>query len=284
MISFKQFINRDIKITFVGDIMLHPRQFQIEHDRGYTFEGVFDELKEIIKDSDLVIGNLETTFSGYTYKVPQRTASFCAPDEYAAALKRVGFTHLITVNNHMFDFGIEGHERTKSIVSANGMVPLEKLTVIEHNGVKINMLAFSRMFDDLRDESDYIQGISKQIQRDFRNHKREKEVADYNIAFAHWGGEYYNDPDEEQLTIGKELLDLGYDIVIGNGPHMYHRVDKINNKIIAYSLGDFCSAHDKENTTNLGKVLTVNLKNMEYTEVNTETVINKNSYKVKIKE
>jgi len=282
MISFKQFINKNVKITFVGDIMLHPRQFQIEHDRGYTFEGIFDDLKEIIADSDFVIGNLETTFAGYNYKVPQRTAVFCAPDEYAKALKRFGFTHLVVVNNHMFDYGIEGYERTKSIVRAAGMVPLERTTIIEHNGIKINTLAFSMMFDDLRDDSDFIPGISKQIQRDLRNFKREFTKADYSIAFAHWGGEYYSDPDSEQLSVGSQLFELGYDIVIGNGPHSYHRTDKVNNKIIAYSLGDFCSAHDKENTTNVGKILTIDLKNKEFTEVKTETIINKNSYKIKI--
>ena len=58
-------------------------------------------------------------------------------------------------------------------------------------------------------------------------------------------------------------------------------MDKIDDKIIAYSLGDFCSAHDAEYATDVGKVLTIDVKNKSYKEVNIETIISKNNYKVK---
>jgi len=112
-----------------------------------------------------------------------------------------------------------------------------------------------------------------------------KLPCDIAIAFPHWGGQYNSKPNEEQLRIGKELSDKGF-IVIGSGPHTPHEVYFKGSKFIGYSLGDFLSAHDKPDTTNDGKILTLkfidNIIN-SYKEYNTTTITDENGSTINIK-
>lgn len=65
------------------------------------------------------------------------------------------------------------------------------------------------------------------------------------IVYIHWGWEYYEDPDEESVSLAKQLANMtgcspheNIIGIIGHGPHMLQKVCKYKNTICAYSLGD----------------------------------------------
>ena len=67
------------------------------------------ELKPVIEDADVAIGNLEVTLGGKPYAgYPQ----FRAPDEYLQAIVDAGIDIILTANNHCLDSGKHGLERT----------------------------------------------------------------------------------------------------------------------------------------------------------------------------
>ena len=246
--------------------MLHPDQLEYEMEHNWEFEGIFDEIKPIFKKADAVIGNLETTFSDFKKLPEHRQWTFIAPDEFASALKKAGFTHLTLCNNHMFDGEYFGFERTQQLIRNNKMLPIVNQTYFPVKGQTVEVLNFTTHLNP--------SGVPSHERTKYQNYDfLSVKESDIKIAFPHWGGQYNPEPDGEQLKLANYLTKKNYD-VIGAGPHSYHDTIK-DDKLIAYSLGDFLSAHQKPGTTNEGKILSVTFDNGEiksYKEYKIKTV------------
>ena len=114
-----------MKITFTGDIMIEPPVLKgaKQKDGSYDFYPVFEHTQSLLSEADLLIGNLETPLAGEeaTYTHPGDYYCFNAPDEYADAVKKAGFHMVSTANNHTFDRGFEGAERTVRVLEEKGI-------------------------------------------------------------------------------------------------------------------------------------------------------------------
>lgn len=102
------------KITFLGDIMCEPVMLRAAKkiDGTYDFDGVFAPVKSMLCGSDYVIGNLETPLAGAEAGYSDSLLVFNTPDEFAAAVQKMGVDLVVTANNHCFDRGVAGMERT----------------------------------------------------------------------------------------------------------------------------------------------------------------------------
>lgn len=239
---FEEF-SRAKKIVFVGDIMQHPDQLRFEKERGFSYEGVFDELKDIFQGADMVIGNLETTVDENLGEIKDRTGKFKVTPDFIKALKDVGFTHLGVVNNHMYDYDKEGYEKTIKLIEAQGIKALRGMQHMPD----YDIFTFTTHINDMG-------RLSEEEIKDMIAVSKDDKLG---IAFAHWGDQYNVDPTREQERIAEYLDGHGYNLVIGSGTHIYNDTIANGNTIISYSLGDFISDHQKENTTNVGKILVV---------------------------
>lgn len=113
---------KDIKITVFGDIMVeYPFYRQAITPEGADFGLCFAPLKEITRDSDFVIGNLETPLAGEEAGYVKDIVSFNSPDSLAAVLKDAGFDYLATANNHTLDRGYPGLCRTLDVLDELGI-------------------------------------------------------------------------------------------------------------------------------------------------------------------
>ena len=91
-----------IHMSVIGDIMSHSANFKNAYDsdsKKYDFSNVFKNIEDYIKDADISIGNLETTFSGEK-RGYSGYPTFNTPDELATNLKDLGIDILSTANNH----------------------------------------------------------------------------------------------------------------------------------------------------------------------------------------
>ena len=70
--------------------------------------------------------------------------------------------------------------------------------------------------------------------------------SDLIVAYLHFGNEYSNSPNENQVKIAHELIDYGADVVVGSHPHVTQGIEMYNGKPIFYSLGNFI--FDQSNT------------------------------------
>ena len=143
-----------MKITFLADIMCEPPVLKAAKRKGgkYDFSGVFAHTKGLISESDFVVGNLETPLAGAEAGYTDTHVRFNAPDEYADALIEAGVDLISTANNHTFDRGYEGMERTVKVLDEKGIAHIgsylrgaerPEAYYIERDGVRYAFIAYT---------------------------------------------------------------------------------------------------------------------------------------------
>ena len=134
--------------------MCEPPVLKAARRRGgkYDFSGVFAHAKKLIGESDYVIGNLETPLAGKDAGYTDTHVCFNAPDEYADALIDAGVDLISTANNHTFDRGFEGMERTIRVLDQKGLAHTgsylrgeerPEAYYFEKDGIKIAVIAYT---------------------------------------------------------------------------------------------------------------------------------------------
>lgn len=192
-------------------------------------------MRDIFLNNDLVVGNLEGTFTNEPSVSADGTKlQFTFNPDLALMLKEFGFSGFSLANNHAFDFGRLGFESTKGTLIENDMFyfgsPVnEDLEISAKVGVKgkeICFIGYHQLFNS---------SISSIV--DELNDLVDK--CEFIVVSAHWGNEYEDEENEEQRKIGRAFIDAGADLVIGHHPHVVQPVEIYKNKAIFYSLGNF---------------------------------------------
>ena len=241
-----------VKLVFVGDIMQHQTQLEHEEDEDFNYDGVFDNVKYIFEKADMVVGNLETTFSGdFGNKRKDGTVLFSAHDKFAEALKEAGFTHIGIANNHIMDHGIPGMQRTRDILEEAGIKVLETKNLFDVGEYKFEVYNFTTHINADAPDSIKENLMNENLAADLQ--------ADFNIAYVHWGGQYTPQEIKEQVTLANSLSTRGYEFVIGSGPHKVHKTELSENSVISYSLGDFLSEHMDKRAEDDGAIISIEI-------------------------
>jgi poly-gamma-glutamate synthesis protein (capsule biosynthesis protein) len=191
-------------------------------------------------------------YSGY----PQ----FSSPDELAYDIKNTGFKILVMANNHCYDRGKYGFQRTLAIIDSIGIPHLGTYKdsiqrsrnypfITDKKGIRIALLNYTYGTNGLVPEKpNIVNYISKRtIADDLVKAKSLK--ADYIIAVMHWGKEYELKPNKEQIDLAKFLVKHGCDAIIGSHPHVVQTfeiiypdtTDSTHFIPVFYSLGNLIS-------------------------------------------
>ncbi len=253
---------KEVNLLFVGDAMQHMPQVEAaQTPDGYFYDSCFYLLKDKIESADLSCVNFETTLGGPPFR---GYPMFSSPDEYAVALKDVGFDIFFLANNHIMDSGKQGLERTLDVLDSIGVkhtgvfkrkesFALTYPLMIIKNGIRIAFLNYTYDTNGIKVVAPNIVNTidTIQIKRDIRLAKLYKP--DIIIANMHWGDEYFTRQNKEQERLASFLFDNGVRIIIGNHPHVVQPMIKNvkDNKIesvVFYSLGNFISNQRKTNT------------------------------------
>lgn len=139
------------KLTFSGDIMLDNETIDLykSESNSYDFNAMFENIKNFMNESDLVVGNLETPITMNYEEIKSKQYRFTSPMEFAEAVKNAGFNLVTTANNHCLDNGIEGIKKTINSLNkinlentgiSNGD---EKLKLHNINGINIAILSYT---------------------------------------------------------------------------------------------------------------------------------------------
>lgn len=129
-------ISTTTRISFLGDIMCEPRMLKAAKAAhgAYDFTGVFANIKGLLRESDYVIGNLETPLAGKNAGYTRSLFSFNAPDSFAKSARDAGINLMLTANNHCLDRGIEGLKRTLQVLESNGIEHAGTFGVAQEQG------------------------------------------------------------------------------------------------------------------------------------------------------
>ena len=263
--EIKEELYTKIRISAVGDIMVHETQIKSAYDKNtgkYNFKSVFEDIRPFIIKSDLAIANLETTLAGHLFPY-SGYPMFNAPDSIVDALAYAGFNIIITANNHSFDTRGEGLKRTVQIVREKGLNPIgtydarptSRVVIKDVKGIKIAILAYTEHTNGLGSQYniDEYHGMINIINKEnIISHIQEaKELeADLIIAYMHWGFEYLKEPNDFQTSYAQLMLNEGVNIILGSHPHIIQRAefDEVDGTkaFVVYSLGNFISNQRKE--------------------------------------
>lgn len=272
----------DIIIAAVGDLLMKPlliRSMRTSDKLGdngpYAFEQVFEPVSQYLQDAHLTIGNLETTFAGgsedgYTKTIrnPRNgNPIFKCPDNFASALKTVGFNVLVTANNHCMDYGVRGLKRTLEVLDKNGIAHVgtyrnrnesRKLCVHVAGEIHIGILSYTRDTNGNTVPKGQPAGVKKIVRMSMKQDlKRLRRISDFIIVCTHNGFEYHRSPSAHQKDLVRFLFRQGADVVLGAHPHVlqpavYRTVKDIDGRtrkrFAIYSLGNFISTrlHGKD--------------------------------------
>lgn len=244
---------KEITILAVGDIMMgttYPNESYLPKTHTYPFKDVHN----VLSKSDILFGNLEGTLTNTgenakNCKDPSKCYSFKSPESYGKFLKKAGFDVVSISNNHIGDFGSLGVKNTLKTLDKNEIASAGILskpsTIFEKNGYRYGFVAFSPnkgclKINNLERAKKIVADISSKV--------------DFTIVSFHGGAEgikhknitreteYFYGEDRGNVYIFSHLMiDSGADIVLGHGPHVVRAMEVYKNKLIAYSLGNFCT-------------------------------------------
>ncbi|MEG1311676.1 MAG: CapA family protein [Romboutsia sp.] len=266
-----------VYLNTVGDIMVHNPQLKAQFDlstKSYSFANNFKYVKKYIESSDLSIANLETTLAGPSTPYTSYP-SFNSPDALVDALKFSGVDILSTINNHSFDKGDLGVERTLAISKEKGFDTVGTIEnendpnylIKDINNIKLGITSYS--YGEIKNNIKYLNGIavsnkSKDKMNIFDMYNVDNAFntinktlnklssTDIQIVIIHWGNEYQRTASEFQVKLAQKLSDAGVDIIVGSHPHVVQPVEMIkstdgkHDTLVIYSLGNFLSNQRKE--------------------------------------
>lgn len=215
---------------------------------------LFDPVRELIHSADIAIANLEGVFSSNggeakNCRDPKTCYVFRMPDSYAACIIDAGFDILSVANNHVNDFGLTGRINTARHLDEAG-IPFagftdRPVTIVEKNGLRIGFCAFAPHQGTLS-----LKNYSKAAEI-VRNLKSETDIVVVSFHGGAEGRDHQHVRDEDEIYLGYNrgnvvkfshmVIDAGADLVFGHGPHVVRAMELYKGKLIAYSLGNFCT-------------------------------------------
>ncbi len=228
--------SRTVVLTCAGDCTLGtdvsfsgitlPVEYQQQNeDAGYFFRNV----QPFFGTDDLTIVNLEGTLTDRGIR-QEKTYAFRGDPAYVNILTQGSVEAVTLANNHSYDYGDIGLADTKQYLDEAGVHWVEGLhtKVVSVADVKVGLIGLNALSSRAETQ---LPAAMQQVQ---------SEGAELIVIQLHWGIEGENYPTDRQISLAHNAIDLGADLVIGHHPHVMQGLERYKDRMIVYSLGNFC--------------------------------------------
>lgn len=244
---------------------------------------VFAKVESVLRQGDFVMCNLEglncdagTPIDG---KIEAGSRHLRSTPDNMRALTSAGFNAVGMANNHNMDYGPDGLMQCVGLLDkaniahtggGRNLVEAHKPAIIERNGTKVALLAYTSVYipgytaEDNRpglstlrvntsyqapDNAYYQPGYPPLVstvpdamdQERMMNDVREaRKQADIVVAGFHWGVSWgYGKVVGYQKELGRAAIDAGADLILGCHPHSLQAMEFYKGKLICYCMGNF---------------------------------------------
>ncbi|SCG39905.1 CapA family protein [Micromonospora inositola] len=256
------------KITVVaaGDLLVHPEltaqagaDALVAGRAGHDFTQVLAAVRPVVSRADLAICHMETPlaepsgpFTGYPV--------FSVPPELADAAAWAGFDTCSTASNHSLDTGLPGIRRTldkldqvglRHAGTARSAQEAARPNILDVAGVKVAQLSYAFGFNGIpRPEGqDWAANLADRSAILAEARRARNLGAEIVILSMHWGTEYQNKPNDDQLQLARGLLaSPDIDLIVGHHVHVVQPFEKIGKKWVAYGMGNLTTYGSEEST------------------------------------
>ena len=250
-----------IRICILGDMMMHEAQITkaAQKDGSYDFSTYFQFIEDDIRNADIAIANMEYTLAGMPYS---GYPCFSAPESFATYLAECGFDIFLAANNHIFDKGHQGADKTLQFyrklqeshnIRFTGLAGDESERASNHpliincDGTEIAILNFT-YGTNLGSGAQWPKVNYMSDKGNIEEALRSSKGSDLTIALPHWGEEYTLKHSDNQRITAEWLCKCGADIIIGSHPHVVQDQETIEGCHVIYSLGNAVSNMSAANT------------------------------------
>ena len=241
-----------LRVAAVGDMMLGT-DFPADHLPPDDGAHLLAPMHPYLQNTDITFGNLEGTLldGGEPVKQcknPERCYLFRSPERFAQNFEQAGFDVISLANNHARDFGEEGRSASMHALAQRGIHHSGRAGDIASWVVKeqrVAMIAFAP-FKNSHDMLD-LEAAQQLVTRIKAEH-------DILLVSFHGGAEgldalhipftnefYYSEDRGDVVAFAHAVIDAGADLVLGHGPHVPRALELYRGRLIAYSLGNFCT-------------------------------------------
>ena len=230
-------------ITFLGDIAftgILSKETEKNEER-------FKEVSPILSNSDLVFANLEVPVKVDESQNDNKPfIHYSLPEPTKQLLKMLNIGCVSLANNHIYDCKMPGLKATINILdklgiyhTGAGWLPEHVEPVIINSGNnKIGFLSYVDQSTNPETENFpelYINYFSlDKVKSDI---EKIRNRVDKIILCIHWGVDYSLYQTPEQVSIARDLINAGADIIMGHHPHTLQPYEKHKKGYIFYSLG-----------------------------------------------
>lgn len=273
-------------VVNTGDILIHnPVLAGAKTSTGdYDFSGLFSPVADYFKKADFAVANLELSLGGTESGAYNGYPAFNTPDSVVDALTSAGIDMLLTANNHCYDTGLFGLQRTVQVlkqkkVAYTGTRELDtepKYLIQDVNGIKIGIMCYTYCTSPAEgriaingatvksEANSLINTFSYDNLDAFYTEAEamlsliEQKGADCTVFYMHWGDEYRLTANEYQKSMAQRLCNMGVDVIVGSHPHVIEPIDLLQSEggdhqtVCLYSIGNGVSNQRREELNNNG--------------------------------
>ena len=256
----------NLSFTLAGNILINSGMWNDARTaEGYDFSSTFKEFENTVKKSNInfyfqqsIVGGSDLGASlNYNYN---------SPKELLTELSKFGFNLVSLSSYHSYDKGIDGINNTILYLNENKMsysgINEEEdkrydKSVILKNGVKVGLISYTMGTDEIVKEEYAVNKYSdEQAKKDIEELKKNADIVIVSIDWNNIGSTMVT---EEQKRVAKYLSDLGVNIIVGNTGYSIQPIEKINDTLVFYSLGNLLSGHNAIDSR-ISSVVDFNLK------------------------
>ncbi|MCW2761471.1 MAG: hypothetical protein JWR85_1672 [Marmoricola sp.] len=256
-----------VDLVVTGDVMLA---------RGVTDPAAaLAPMAPFLRRADLTVGNLESTLSTRG-RPTQGGDSFGGSAALLGPLRRAGFDALSLANNHAGDYGVQALLDTAGLLADSPVAPFgagggrsaaARPAIVERGGVRFAFVGFNAIGETPRAGPGTAGALSVRmpprtgplvradLDRVLDAVRRAGRRADVVVVLPHWGTQYTHVPEPVQRRVGRELVRVGADLVVGGHPHWVQGIDAVRGVPVLHSLGNFVFDMDFMEQTMEGVVL-----------------------------
>jgi poly-gamma-glutamate capsule biosynthesis protein CapA/YwtB (metallophosphatase superfamily) len=254
-------VSKDVifDLAAVGDMLPHETVTQSAKTAGgYDYLSLISsELKQSFNKSELRFCNQEAP-SAASLGVKGYPA-FNAPAQFPKDLSAFGCNMISTGNNHTNDGGQTGVSGTldewdaikpKAVAGSNrSAAEQSSLRIFEHKGVKVGFTAFA-LDSNSGSANSYSLNMLGNTALLSQQISELRAQADLVVVSVHWGVEDSHTLSGSQKSYAKKIADLGADVIIGTGPHVWQPYEEIISATgktthVWYSIGNALNSQTK---------------------------------------